>query len=79
MSSNKTRIKIPHTKWSVDIVDEIMFPIILFGPIVASLLLASIFGFEALYVIGFVMLSYMLVTGINFVTDEENKEGKEDH
>ena len=79
MSSNKTRIKIPHTKWSVDIVDEIMFPIILFGPIVASLLLASIFGFEALYVIGFVVLSYMLVTGINFVTDEENKEGKEDH
>ena len=79
MSSNKTRIKIPHTKWSVDIVDEIMFPIILFGPIVASLLLASIFGFEALYVIGFVVLSYMLVTGINFVTDEENKEGKEEH
>ena len=79
MTSNKTRIKIPHTKWSVDIVDEIMFPIILFGPIVASLLLASIFGFEALYVIGFVVLSYMLVTGINFVTDEENKEGKEDH
>ena len=79
MSKNKTRIKIPHTKWSIDIVDEILFPLALFGPIIASLLLASIFGFGVLYIIGLVMLSYMLVTGIDFISDEENKTGTDDH
>ena len=79
MSLNKTRIKIPYTKWSLDIADEILFPLALFSPIIASLLLADIFGFEALYIIGFVMLSYMLVTGTNLISDEEDKTGTDNH
>ena len=73
MSKNtKTRIKIPHTKWSIDVDDVIMFPLMMFGPIVGSLLLASIFGFWIMYLLGFIVLSYILVTGIDFIEEEKN-------
>lgn len=78
MSRNsKTRIKIPHTKWSLAVNDVIIWSLALFVPTICSLLLVSIFGAEVLYLISLVILSYILVTGIDIVNDDENK--KDDH
>ena len=71
MKRSKTRVKIPMTRWSLDVDDDIMIPLAFIVPILGILMLTVIFGFKAVYFIMFIIVSYMFVIGIDVIDDSK--------
>ena len=71
MKRDKTRVKIPMTKWSLDVDDDIMIPLAFIVPILGILMLTVIFGFKVVYFIMFIIVSYMFVIGIDIIDDSK--------
>lgn len=69
--SRKITIKIPHTKWSFEINNHAYFALVMFVSIIGSLLLTSMIGFSAMYLVGLVVLSFILVLGVDIVNDRD--------
>jgi hypothetical protein len=71
MLSRKIIIKIPHTRWSFKINNHAYLALVMFIPIIGTLLLTSVIGFSAMYLVGLVVLSFILVLGVDIVNDRD--------